>query len=131
MENDNFDDKLTKEEIESKKKDDWLNFLRVRYDFPEEYDLIKKSELKRLNSKRFFSGILTGIFVFLGLLLIAGVFLYLGNGDKLKSEITCLQNVTIPKCPDIPFCPVIPSCPSCSLSCGNTTITPIVYTNSS
>ena len=110
-----FEEKLTKEEIESKKKEDWLKFLRVRYDFPEDFDIIRKSNLKKLKYKKYFSGFMTGIFILLGLSLIAGSIFYGTYYDKFKSEIIC-GNSTLTcgdtACPEIniPDC----NCPDCN-----------------
>jgi len=123
-------EKLTTAEIESKKKEDWLTFLKVRFGFPEDYDLIKKEDLKKLNKRKYLSGLATGFFILLGILALSGVIYYLGNDGKFKSELICGNSNSTATCqPSIvnvnQTCEktICQDC-NCNLVCSNVTVNP-------
>ena len=111
------------EEIKKTTLEDWDNYLHNNLKIPERFGIVDKENRDKSYLK---------YFIVLGILAIA-VILYLGYGDKFKSETICGNaNLTCenscPACPSIS----IPKCSdcSCNLNCGNTTINPVIYTNS-
>jgi hypothetical protein len=79
-------------------------------------ELVKTEDLKKLKVKKFFSGIMTGIIIFIGILILCSVLFYGFYYDKFKSEIICGNQTCESSCPSIPACPVCPECKP-SLSC--------------
>jgi hypothetical protein len=115
-------------EIESNKLEKWNEFLKSNYNLP---DRIRLVDIEAKDNHYF-----KYILIFIGLLAISVVIFYLGTENKFISDINCGNatlscNNSCASLPNIPSCPTIPSCPSCSLFCGNITINPVVYTNSS
>jgi len=93
----------TNESVEDIKKKDWKKFLVTRYGFPEEYEIIKNSELKSLRRKQKFNGALIGICLLVSILVLSGVIFYAAFNDKFMSTVDLV-------------------CESSNLSCGNTEV---------
>jgi len=82
--------KPKKEEKEKYEKDRELHITYINEQYQKHnLELIKKEDLKKLKRKKYFSGFMTGIFILIGLSLIAGSLFYASYYDKFKSEIIC------------------------------------------
>ena len=92
-------------DIENKKLEDWNKWLKLRYNFPDEYELINK---KVIVKKNYLRGLTTGFFIMIGLLAIAGVIFYATYYGDFKDTFIC-GNTTCEgdslNCPSCPQCP--------------------------
>lgn len=109
----------TNKEVEELKKRDWKKFLVETYGFPDDYELIKKSELEDFKRKKYLSVALTGMFILVGILCLSGVIFYSAYSDKFKSDLIC-GNMTSTCEGNTLTCPTIPSytCPTCTNNCN-------------
>jgi len=101
---------------------DVTNFLNYTNENNEDYKkhklkLVREEDLKGkgdLKSKEYLKGFLTGFFIFLGLVAIAGVIFYNGYYDNFSPSI--FLNETLICEGDTLTCPSTP-CPACSNNC--------------